>query len=217
VIAVTDAPLRPDRQQARAWAQEELLKREYEAERPGPMRLLVAWLREQLGHVPAPEGLNVNLGVTIAVVLVLALAGYVLWRTGGVHRRARAREGEVFDVPQLTAEEHRRAAQAAEAAGDLRTALLERFRAIARSLSDRALLELSPGRTADELARAAAVRLPGLAEPLAVAARSFDDVRYGGRPATPAAVRSMRELDERAARTTPAANGAAPASSQALL
>jgi hypothetical protein len=205
---LADVPVRPDRQTARDWAREELARREYQAERPGPIRLLVSWLNTQLDKIPAPEGINVGLGVTVAVLLVLALVGYVLWRSGGVHQRARARPGGVFDTPDRTADDHRRAADAAEAAEDLRTALLERFRAIARSLGDRALIELTPGLTADELARRAAVRLPGLAAELTSGARSFDEVRYGDQPATIEAVRALRALDERALRTTPAASGA---------
>ena len=64
---------------------------------------------------------------------------------------------------------------------------LERFRAIVRELEERAVLAEQPGRTAGEAAAAAAGRLPALAAELAAAARLFDDVRYGGRVATPAA------------------------------
>lgn len=200
---LAEVPVRPDRQTARSWAEEELLKREYQEERRGPLRLLVDWLRSLLDRIPAPGSVNVNLGVTIAILLVVVLVAYVLWRSGGVRRQARARPGDVFDDPALTAADHRRAADAAEAAGDLRTALLERFRALVRGLSDRALVELEAGRTATELTRRAAVRLPALAPRLAAAARDFDDVRYGDRPATVDAVRAMRELDEQAARTSP--------------
>lgn len=198
-----DAPVRPDRERARAWAAEELARREYQAERPGPARMLLDWITERLQGLPAPEGVNVRLGVSVAVVIVLALLAYVVRRAGGVHRQATARRGEVFESTGRTADDHRRAAEAAEAAGDLRTAVIERFRAIARALTDRALLEQSPGVTADELARRAGSRLPGLAADLTAAARSFDDVRYGDRPATAAAVRALAELDARAAATAP--------------
>jgi hypothetical protein len=198
-----DTPVHPDRGRARAWAAEELARREYQAEQPGPARMLLDWVIEQLRHLPAPEGVDVRLGVPVAAVTVLALLTYVVRRAGGVHRQATARRGEVFESAGRTADDHRRAAQAAEAAGDLRTAVIERFRAIARALTDRALIEPSPGLTAAELARRAGTRLPGLAAEFAAAARSFDDVRYGDRPATAAAVRVLAELDARAAATTP--------------
>ena len=90
---------------------------------------------------------------------------------------------------------HRAAADAAAAAGDVRTAVLERFRAVVRELEERAVLAEQPGRTADEAARDAAARLPGLGERLTAAARIFDDVRYGDRPATAAMDEALRELD----------------------
>jgi hypothetical protein len=198
------APVQPSREQARAWATEELAHREYQAERPGPIQLFVGWLRDQLDKVPAPGGIDLRMGLAVAVLLLLVVVGYVVWRSGGVGRQAKVRGQAVFEAAGRTADEHRRASDAAEAAGDHRTALLERFRAIARALADRAIIEPSPGLTADELARQAAVRLPGLAQALAAGARSFDDVRYGDHPATAAAVRALAELDTRAAATTPA-------------
>lgn len=198
-----EIPVTPDREEARSWAQRELLQREYQESRPSPVRMFLDWLDSLLNRIPSPEGVNVSLGITVAVVLALLLVAYVLWRSGGIHRQARAKSGDVFDDVVLSAADHRRAAEAAEASGDLRTALLERFRALVRSLSDRALVELTAGRTADELARRAASCLPTLATQLTNAARAFDDVRYGDRPATSEMVRSLRELDEQAARTSP--------------
>lgn len=199
-----DAPLQPDREQARAWAREELARREYQAERPSPLQMLLDWFHDLLNRLPSPKGVDLRLGVGVATILLLAVVGYLLWRSGGVHRTARARPEELFDAIERTADEHRRAADAAEAAGDLRTALLERFRAIARALSERALVDLSPGLTADELGRRAGLRLPGLATDFQAAARAFDDVRYGGHPAQSGDVRALRALDDHAATTTPA-------------
>jgi hypothetical protein len=204
LLVPAEVPVLPDRRQAKAWAEEELLGREYQEAKPSPVRMLLDWLDEVLSGLPQPEGLTVGTGVTVVIVLGLLVLAYLLWRTGGLHREASAGADGVFDGPDLLAADHRRAAQEAEAAGDLRTALLERFRALVRDLSDRALLDLEAGRTADELARQAASRLPTLAESLMAAAQAFDDVRYGDRPATPEAVRFLRDLDETAARTTPA-------------
>ena len=62
------------------------------------------------------------------------------------------------------------------------------------------MLEPRPGRTADEAAaearRRAAPRAP---RTCAQAARLFDDIWYGGRPAGPEADATLRELDERSA------------------
>jgi hypothetical protein len=60
-----------------------------------------------------------------------------------------------------------------------------------------------PGRTADELAAEAAVSLPGFDAELAAAARSFDDVTYGGVPGTRTAYEVMSSLDERLRQARP--------------
>jgi hypothetical protein len=214
-VARFDAPIRPDREQARAWAREELSRREYQTERPGIIDMVLAWIGAQLDRVQAP-GVPGNVGVSVAIALVLALVAFVVWRTGGFRRQAKLRSRGVFDAVDRTATDHRRAAEEAEAAGDLHTALVEWFRAIARALSERALIAESPGLTADELARRAAGRLPALADDFSAAAVSFDDVRYGDLPATLAAVRAMADLDTRAAATTPAPAGAPVAGSLAV-
>jgi hypothetical protein len=202
-----DAPLQPDREQARVWAREELARHEYQAERPSSLQLLLNWLHDLIHKLPSPDGVDLRLGATVATLLLLALVGYLLWRSGGVRRTAQAQPGELFEAAERTAEEHRRAAEAAETAGDLRTALFERFRAIARALSERTLVELSPGLTADEFGRRAALRFPNLTTEFLAAAQAFDDVRYGDRPALPDHVRTLRELDERASATTPSLPG----------
>jgi len=215
-VARFDAPVRPDREQARAWARTELTRREYQAERPGPVTLLLDWIGKLLDRVSTPRSIDLGIGLPVAIMIVLALVGYVVWRTGGFRRQAKLRTGGVFDATDRTAADHRRAAEDAEAAGDLATALVERFRAIARALSDRALIADSPGLTADELARRGGSRLPTLADDFVSAARAFDDVRYGDRPATGAAVRTMADLDTRAAATTPVPVGAPTAGSLAV-
>ena len=201
---VVPATLDPGRGQARAWAEQELLGREYQADRPGLVTRLRRWLQD---HLPSFSGHWTNTGIAavILAVLLVAVVAYVLWRAGGVRRQARAAAPELFGEVERTAADHRRAADAAEAAGDLATALLERFRALIRALADRDLVPLGPGLTADEAARTAGTALPDLAGALDEAARSFDDARYGDRPVTREQVRHLRDLDERAAVARPLA------------
>jgi len=86
--------------------------------------------------------------------------------------------------------------------------VVERFRAVARELEERAVLVAQPGRTADELAGEAGQLLPALAGQLAAGSSLFDDVRYGGRTGTPDADRQLRALDEAVRSARPAAPAA---------
>ena len=74
---------------------------------------------------------------------------------------------------------------------------------MARSLEERVVLDPRPGRTADEVAREAGVRLPGAAEALSDAARAFDDVTYGGRVGTPEGYARVVAADEATGRARP--------------
>jgi hypothetical protein len=205
-------PVQPDAQQGRAWARAELAGPEYE--HPSLLRRALEWVLDRLQQLPLPHGTGTAITGTLLVAALVALLVWALRRAGGPLGRGQRAVGEdVFDDAARSAAWHRAGADAAAAAGDLRTAVLERVRAVVRELEERAVLAEQPGRTADEAARAAAVRLPGLAERLTAAARIFDDVRYGDLPATAGMDATLRELDAalRAERLVPlATTGAAP-------
>jgi len=74
---------------------------------------------------------------------------------------------------------------------------MDRFRAVVRSLEERVVLDVRPGRTADEAAAVAGVRFPAEAEALRRGARLFDDVCYGDVPAGPDDDARLRDLDQR--------------------
>jgi hypothetical protein len=198
-------PLQPDRDQARAWAEQELSRPEYRSQRPNLIAQAWSWVLDRLQQLPHPAQLPGNLGVAIAAAVLITLVCYVLWRSGGVRRsgRQRGRE-ELFGPTERTAAEYRSTADAALAAADLRAAVLERFRGLIRGLQERALLDLQPGRTADEAARTAGAWLPDLADELAAAAGWFDDVRYGNRAASRQVALALGELDQRVQRARPA-------------
>jgi hypothetical protein len=73
-----------------------------------------------------------------------------------------------------------------------------------RGLEERGLLDERSGRTADEAAADGGTRLPALRAELAAAATVFDDVHYGGRPATEEHYRTLAALDERCRTERPA-------------
>jgi hypothetical protein len=72
------------------------------------------------------------------------------------------------------------------------------------------VLDPRPGRTADEAAAEAGRLLPAHAAPLRDAARTFDDVTYGGRTATQQSYAALRNLDTELERSKPRFADAAP-------
>ncbi|WP_245713513.1 DUF4129 domain-containing protein [Nocardia vaccinii] len=88
---------------------------------------------------------------------------------------------------------HRGAAEYAALRSDFSTALRERFRAVVRGLEQGGVLEIQRSRTAQETAANAAAN--ARATELPDAARDFDEVVYGGRPATEAEYRRLEQAD----------------------
>ncbi len=195
---------------ARDLAREELARREYQLDRPGLVERARERLQEWLGELldgaagAAPGGWP---GLVALLLVLVALVVAVRLRVGPLARDHR--EGALFDGAgrRRTAREHRAAADAHAAAGRFAEAVRERLRALVRGLEERGLLDARPGRTAGEAAAAAGRALPALAGDLAGAARLFDGVAYGRRPATAEQDAWLRALDERvrAARPEPAA------------
>jgi hypothetical protein len=216
IAPVAAVPVRPGREEARSWALDELAGREYADARPGLLERAVEWVYRQLtelGGVDRATSLAV-LGILAAVVMTVAAWG--VWRAGGLGRTARRDELSVLGDPTATAADHRAAADRAAEAGDWSSAVLHRFRAIARALEEEAVLSPQPGRTADEVAREAGRRLPQLAADLLSGARTFDDVCYGHRRVGQPAYDRMRALDDAVSRARPAEVAAAPAGGLAV-
>lgn len=201
------------RDEARRAAEEELSKGIYHEGDPGPIERLfdavLEWVGELLGRVAVttPGG---GLGLVVLLVLVVAVAGVVIWRTGPVRRGFRVDAAAVELSGDLDAAEHRRRADAHAAQGRFAEAVRERMRAIVRELETRGVLVPRPGRTADEVAREAGALVPAVAADLRAAAGVFDEVWYGGRPATPEADALVRQAEERIRRAQLAVTGSGP-------
>jgi hypothetical protein len=197
-----DPPLDPTSAQAREWLEAELRKGIYR-EQPGLLERLADWLGELLGGT-VTGGAFPAWTVGLAVALGLAVVALVVARSVRAERRMTGprREG-VLDGPTRTADEHRAAARAALASGDADTAVLEAYRALARSAVERTLLDDLPGRTAHEVAVALVPVFPASAGPLAASADAFDAVRYGHRPADLDTARAVVALEDVVARSRP--------------
>jgi hypothetical protein len=199
-------PVHPDRGTARDWAVQELARREYQEAKPGLAERALHWVSEQLSKLDLGTDTPPALALALIALAVGAVVAYAFYRSGGLHATARRKSGRVLPERHTTAADHRAAAQRHADAEQWEQAVVERFRAIARELEERALLRPQPGRTAREVARDGGKALPELASDLLVAAHHFDDVSYGQLRVDHRADQALRDLDERlrAARTVPA-------------
>jgi hypothetical protein len=183
---------------AQADAARELSKRIYREQQPSLTQQLINKVLELLAKVfqqasHASPGGGRGLLALLAVVIALIVA--VRLRSGPLARSARLpRRLEL--AATVSAAEHRRRADAHAAEGRYAEAIRERLRALVADLERRAVLEPRPARTADEMAAEAGALLPSVAVDLRRAACTFDDVWYGGRPATAAMDAELRAIDQ---------------------
>lgn len=209
-MSLGGVPVDPDRQQARQWVVEELSRKEYQDARPSLIERALAWVQDRFDGIRPGFGSPVQITVTVLAVLLVTAVAFAVWRSGGIRRQFRRRAPAVLPDYVTTASGHRTAADRHAQAGQWADAVLERFRAIARELAERALVPANPGATATEVARAGGLALPALASDLRTAARHFDDVCYGHLELTDAAGNQadafLRGLDERV-RTAKASPG----------
>lgn len=198
VVVAADVPVDIGRDEARRAAAAELARREYEEAQPSlverAVNAVTEWLSDLFGGLagatPGGAAGLVVLGLLLAVLVVV-----IRLRVGKLARSRPDRPGAVFEGPPVTAADHRAAADAAWARGALDDVVRERFRAITRGLEERGVIEERAGRTAHEVAAEAGAHLPAAAGDLRAAAALFDDVHYGGKPATAEACARLAELD----------------------
>jgi Domain of unknown function (DUF4129) len=212
VRADAEPPVTIPRDPAQKAARRELAKRLYHENDPGwyerALNAFWDWLGELFGAAAsaAPGG---AVGLAVIALAVVAVAIALWWRLGTPRRQAVSAPA-LFDDRPRSAAEHRAAAEAHAAQGHWNPALQERMRAVVRSLEERALLDVRPGRTADEAAADAARALPAHTERLRAAAHEFDDVTYGGRRAGEQSYHRVAELDRDLEHTRPVHPSSAP-------
>ncbi len=204
-----DLPLVPDPDEARRWAERELAKPEYAAAEPTFFDRIAQAIGDFLARLfsgQAPAGWDGLLAVVvIAVVVVLAVAAFLVWgRPRAVHR-SRAAVAELFPHDERSAADLRREATARAASAEWDAAIVLRFRALARALAERGIVDPAPGATVHAFARQATRAFPAEQERLDSCAAAFDDVRYLRRPGTPRLYALVAEADDALAATRPAA------------
>lgn len=194
-----EPPVDIGREEAADAAERELSKGVYHQDDPSVPQRIIEWLRDWTERLLAevddasPGGVT---GLLIIVGLIVVAALIIRWRVGPLARARRRASAMVFTDGQRSAAEHRTAADAAAADGDFAVAIRERFRALVRQLEERTLLDQRPGRTADEAASEIAQLAPQAGGAVLAAARIFDEVWYGGRPADRARYAQVVQADE---------------------
>ncbi|MDM4762707.1 DUF4129 domain-containing protein [Galbitalea sp. SE-J8] len=199
-------PLAPDADEARRWVLDELSRSEYVRAQPSWFDRFAKWLGDVLASL-RPDGAGGLPGLGwLVLLLVVAAAIVVALLVFGVPRlrRRSALRGALFgERDERSADDIRRSAADAAAAGDHALAVAEAFRAIARALTERTLVAVLPGTTAHGFADRAGRVFPAEAGELAAAAAAFDGVRYLGRRGDAATYESIRALDVRLQRASP--------------
>lgn len=202
MIRPFDDVLVPDGDDARRWAEQELSDPRYADAKPTWFDLIARDIGRFLADLfTSDNGANVGPSALIIVSIIVfgaLVAALIIW---GRPRRAKA-------VPRtggglLGADDDRSAAQLrADAersarAGDWDEATILRFRALARGLLERDLIDPSPGATAQAIAREVSGVFPAETSPVRSAAVSFDDVRYLRHPATQESYAELAATDDR--------------------
>ena len=192
-----DVPVHLGRDEATELARRELADPAYhQDDQPWTLRL-IRWIIDRITEAldrivtASPGGWAGILGLIVVIVAVIAV---IRWRVGPL-RRADTVTRALFDLGDVPAAEHRRLAQLAAAQGLWADAVREQLRAVVRDLEERGLITPRPGRTADEAAVDGGVALPTVALDLRMAARTFDDIWYGGRVADSASYDRIVAVD----------------------
>lgn len=208
------APLEPDPEEARRLLRRELADPAYDIAEPTPFDRAARAVAEFFERLLEPElsdgwGPFAAVVATVLVATVL-VAAVLIW--GRPRRAARSTRPDAVlfgsSDPRSAAQLRADAAAAADR-GRWEDAIVLRFRALARGLTERLIVEPPPGTTAQAFARQAAAAFPGRAAELAAAATVFDDVRYLRRPGTAELFARVAELDDALSQTPAVTAGSA--------
>ncbi|MDT0156786.1 DUF4129 domain-containing protein [Microbacterium sp. ARD32] len=207
VLPLTDI-LIPDGDEARRWAQEELAQREYQAAKPTWFDELAAGVVQWFLDLFTARGAAgfAPLATTVIVVVVIAalVVALLVWGRPRASRAVPRRRELLGEHDDRTAAQLRAAAERSAREQDWDSAVVMRYRALARDLLERDLIDPSPGATAQAIAREGSAPFPASAERLHAAATAFDAVRYLRAPADERAYRELAATDDALRSAAPA-------------
>lgn len=202
-VLVADAgpPLMPSGDEARRWAEQELSDPAYAAAQPTAFDRIAQAIGDFVrGILTArlPDGAGSAFAIVAAILVVaLAIAAILVWGLPRTTARSRPDTAELFGEPERRSAARLRALAASSAAqAEWDAAIVLRFRALARGLEERGILETPPGATVHAFARAAGRPFPDWAAALEGAAGVFDDVRYLRHPSTEDMYRRVSSVDD---------------------
>lgn len=197
----------PDGDEARRRAQEELAKPEYQAAKPNWFDQLAADVADWFFGLFDGDGTGAVAPLALTMITIVVVAAVVVallvWGRPRASRAMRGRADLLGEKDDRSAAQLRTDAERRAREGDWDGAVVLRFRALARGLLERDLIDPAPGATAQGIAREAAPALPQLTQTLHEAATLFDAVRYLGAPASEADYRTLAAADDRVRNTAP--------------
>jgi hypothetical protein len=170
--------LNPTPPAARSWLNHELQGSDYQ----NPwLDSLTRWIADQIRKLLEGASHLAGLSASITVLIALVVIAVLVWILPRVRRERvnTVTEQGVLDDGTITAGAYRDLAAQAIRDGRFEDAVLDGFRAVAKGMSDRRMLDDAPSRTAHEVSVALAADFPEQADRLARAADLFDSVRYG--------------------------------------
>lgn len=205
---LTQVPVEPDAAEARDWLLHELAKPPYQAARPTLFDTVAQAIRDWFVELFSSGNGTVPNIVPALILLVAAgvvFAAFVLFGRPRLNRRS-SLDGSLFGTNDArTAEAMRESAAAAASAGDYTRAIEDLFRALARGLAERTVVSTTPGTTARDFARRAAIAFPAEAPRLEESATVFDGVRYLDRSGSREQYERLVELERALRSARPAA------------
>ena len=192
----------PDGDEARRWAEEELSNPRYAEAEPTwfdyAARDIGRFLRDLFSSDASGAVGPIGLIVVCVLLIAAVVVAIIVWGRPRSSRAVRRARGDLLgSADDRTAAQLRAEAERSARAGDWDAAVVLRFRAVARELLERDLIDPAPGATAQALAREAALAFPDEVSALHRAATSFDDVRYLRRPADAEAYAVLADIDDR--------------------
>lgn len=195
-----DVPVDPDSEEATKWLIDELSKAPYQAARPTLFDRVAKAFSDWLDSLTIGDGTAIPSVVLVALIILVAIAIIAAIIVYGLPRLNRKSRHEVIlfgEADYRTATQLRDAAEKAAAREDFESAIADMFRSIARGLSERTLVTMTPGTTAHGFAVRASHVLPECADDLARSADIFDLVRYMRKPATRTQYEQLRDVESR--------------------